>query len=278
MIRTRRAPPAHTALAFAIALLCASGASAQSVFATDISLELDGLLTTPRDVVTSQGGGAFSAVLAGSLPEGASIAGYHRDTNGDVLYVSRVAIELPGALLARRQDVVRNAGGVETIELDGLAAGIPESVGIDALSMAGSELLLSFDQTVELGGTTFADEDVVQRSGSSWIPFFDGSAHGVAADLDVDGSHYDSGNDVLYLSFDQSGVVGGVPFDDEDVVAFDRGAGTWSMAFDATAADPALASADVTAVPEPGFQLGLLAGIGGLVALFRLRLRPRPQH
>ena len=273
MNERRRRQAGWAALTFGTAALLAAGsATAQSQFATDISLELDGMLTTPRDVVTNEGGGAFSALLAGSLPEGASLAGYHVDANGDVLYVSRIAIELPGSVLARRQDVVRNAAGVETIELDGLAAGIPETVGIDCLSANGSgDLLLSFDRTVEVGGITFGDEDLAQRSGAVWSLFFDGSGAGIPEDLNTDGCHYSGSTNSLFLSFGLSGSLGGVSFDDEDVVEYGLSSTTWSLAFDASAADPALAVADVIAVPEPSLGLGLVTGLAALGVLARRR-------
>lgn len=51
------------------------------------------------------------------------------------------------AVIARPSDVVRRtAGGSYSIEFDGLAEGLPAGARIDALSVDGNDLLLSFDQ------------------------------------------------------------------------------------------------------------------------------------
>ncbi|MCP4428794.1 MAG: hypothetical protein GY803_30280, partial [Chloroflexi bacterium] len=41
-----------------------------------------------------------------------------------------------------------------------------------------------------------------------------------------------SGSDVIYVSSATSGTAGGVSFKDQDILAYDTGAGTWSMHFD----------------------------------------------
>jgi hypothetical protein len=133
---------------------------------------------------------------------------------------------------------------------------------------AGSDLLLSFDTTVDLGGgLVAADEDVVQWSGASFSLVFDGSAEGIAEGLDLDGAH-DAGGGALGLSFDASGSVGGVSFDDEDVLLFDAAGPSWSLVYDGSAQHAELTAADVEAIalPEPD-QLALLVGGVALLAL-----------
>jgi hypothetical protein len=51
----------------------------------------------------------------------------------------------------------------------------------------------------------------------------------------------------LLLSFDGSGSIGGVAFDDEDALEFDGGA-TWALAYDGSAQDPDWAPADLDAI------------------------------
>jgi hypothetical protein len=80
------------------------------------------------------------------------------------------------------------------------------------------------------------------------------------------------------LSFDASGAVGGIPFDDEDVLAFDTSTLSYSMHFDASLSDPAdWPAADLVALPEPGDSLALLSGVALLAWLERARRRrPAP--
>ena len=74
----------------------------------------------------------------------------------------------------------------------------------------------------------------------------------------------------LELSFDISGSVGGVAFDDEDILDFDPVGDTWAMRYDGSAHFPALAAADVDAVfsPEPG---AIALGASAFVALLAVR-------
>ncbi len=75
------------------------------------------------------------------------------------------------------------------------------------------------------------------------------------------------------MSFDTAGSIGGVNFDDEDVLRFDGT--TWSMEFDASAADSDWAAADLDAVfvPEPAAALLRLSALGVLAALAVRRRR-----
>jgi hypothetical protein len=121
---------------------------------------------------------------------------------------------------------------------------------------------------VSLGSVTADDEDVVSFDGASYALVFDGSAQGIAAGLDVDGVHA-AGGGVLVLSFDGSGSVGGVGFDDEDVLVFYPAGPTWMMLYDGSAEHAALDAADVEAiaVPEPAESLLLATGIAFLLVI-----------
>jgi hypothetical protein len=157
---------------------------------------------------------------------------------------------------------------------------VPANAQVDAVSVdGGGLLLLSFDTTVSLGGVGFVDdEDLVQSAGGGlYAMVYDGSAQGIAPSLDLDAAQANPPGPVLWLSFDGSGAVGAVSFDDEDVLAFDTGALTYAMYFDASLSDPAdWPAADLVAVPESGVTLGLAAGAGLLAALRRLRRRDGP--
>jgi hypothetical protein len=88
--------------------------------------------------------------------------------------------------------------------------------------------------------------------------------------LDIDAAQH-LGGGVFLMSFDTTGEVGGIVFDDEDVVRFDGV--DWTLEFDASAADPNWAAADLDAVlvPEPTLGALLLVGVMGLVGAARYR-------
>ncbi len=77
---------------------------------------------------------------------------------------------------------------------------------------------------------------------------------------------------MLGLSLDASGSVGGVDFDDEDVLRFDPGGPSWTLAYDGSAEDASLAPVDTVALPEPGQLWMLASGLGLLIGLGRQRI------
>ena len=107
--------------------------------------------------------------------------------------------------------------------------------------------MLSFDVALDLGGVHFEPEDLAQFDGSAFNMFFDGSAAGVAPGLDLDAADDLACNGHLLLSFDGSGSIGGIAFDDDDVLEFDRVA-TWALAYDGSAHDPDWGPVDLDAV------------------------------
>ena len=173
-----------------------------------------------------------------------------------------------GLLLPSHQDP--NLGVQSGQMSDARADAVTTMPEIGPLGPTGNRvILLSWDISVKLeNGTVINDEDL-------WGPgnnglFFDGSAAGVDTALNLDAAHYLPGTDQLLLSFDGSGVVGEVAFDDEDVLRYDRVGQTWSMAYDASTTDPAWEPADLDAlwVDVPFVQSPappMLTSLGGVV-------------
>jgi hypothetical protein len=104
---------------------------------------------------------------------------------------------------------------------------------------------------------------------------FDGSSQGLDTALDIDAAQ-DVGGGAFLMSFDTTGMVSGIVFDDEDVMRFDGA--NWTMEFDASTANPAWSRADLDAVmmPEPAFGSLLLLGAAGLTGLAKTRRRKFP--
>ena len=179
-----------------------------------------------------------STLDLGVLPANTDVTAYQLLDDGRRLFALDTFVDLGGGVDAGPEDVVAWNGAVYALFLDGSAAGIPAGTMIDAVgrirSAGVTQTLLSFDVPTALpGGLTADDEDIVGWNGSTWAMFFDGSANGIPESLDVDGFDRDPVNGTRYFSFDTSGRIGTVDFDDEDVVAFDGT--TWSLAYDASA-------------------------------------------
>lgn len=261
-------------LAAGTAVVLALPAVAANEISTDITVDLAGTLATDHDVVEDTGAGAPTPIDLGSIPDAADVSGYSVATNGNVLFSLDVSASLPGGIDVSPRDVVRWNGSAYSVEFDGDDHGVPAGARIDAIGVVAGDLLLSFDVTVSLGGVTADDEDLLRLESTQpdvWSLSFDGSAQGVPAGADLDGADVVDANGHLALSFDISGSVGGVSFDDEDILEFTPGPNTWSMRYDGASAFPALAAADVDAVfvPEPG-----AVALGG-AALLALALRKK---
>jgi len=248
--------------------LDAGGASL--VLSPDVTTDLSGTRVEDQDVASDDGAGSVVTLALGTLPIASDITAYARAANGDLLFSLDTTVDLDG-VVARPGDVVRYDGTSYSIEFDAAAAGVPFTAQTDAVSVAAGGILLSFDTTVDLGeGIVAADEDLVVWDGAYFNWVFIGSSHGLDARLDVDAARELGGGRYL-LSFDTAGEIAGFDFDDEDVLEFDPSGPGWSLHYDGSSAHPPLVAADVTAVPEPGALLQLLAGAGLLAALPRRR-------
>jgi len=260
--------------ALLIAIALAAPASAQSTvsLSPDVTIAVGGanLVVQDEDVVVDNQLGIVLLESLGTLSPANDVLGHAVDANGHRLFTLANAASLPGGVFARGGDVVRFDGAAYSIAFDATAEGVPAGARTDAVSLAPGGLLLSFDTTVNLGGTVADDEDLVRWSGGAFSLAFDGSAAGLATGLDVDGAQ-DLGGGAFLISFDTSGSVGGVVFSDEDVLRFDGA--VWSLEVDTSTLDADWVAADVdaVAVPEPALALG--AALGGL--LLAARARPR---
>jgi len=238
----------------------------------DVTVELGpGVITADEAVVVDNQLGIVVLENLGALPGASDVIGMGLAGNGDRLIAFDVTTALAGGLVARPGDVIRYDGASYSKEFDASAAGIPTGVRTDAVSLGAAGLLLSFDTSVALaGGLVVDDEDLVVWNGSSFTLLFDGSAEGLDSALDLDAAQ-DLGGGVLAMSFDTTGEIAGVVFDDEDVLRFDGV--DWTLGFDGSAADSSWAAADLDAVtvPEPGAGLLLMIGAAGLVGIARRR-------
>jgi hypothetical protein len=190
--------------------------------------------------------GVLASVDLGPLPEAAAVDALH--TTGEVGALFSLATHADlGGLPVAPADVVRWDGAGHEIVFDASDVGVPPGANVDALSRRDDELLLSFDVDLELGGIGYRPVDLVAWDGVAFSLAFDGLAAGLGPGLDVDAAHLEA-TDLLLLSFDTAGSVGGVDFADEDVLRHDRFDGSWEMFYDGSAEHPEWLAADLDAV------------------------------
>lgn len=273
----------------ALLLLLAASAYAQNgvLFTPDVSARLGTVsvaIVEDEDIALDDAFGSVTPVLAtlqAALPANAELAAFDQNTAGELLIALDISVALPGLAAtapAEPQDVLRFQGATATFDriFDGSANGVPQTARIDALGVAANgALLLSFDTSVSLPGVAAADdEDLVSFASGSFTLVYDGSASGIDPSLDLDAVNRNAATGRLLLSFDGSGSVGGVFFDDEDVLAFTPGAGSYAMYFDGSQSDPiGWPPTDLVAIPEPSTRAILCAG--GLVLALLARARAR---
>ncbi len=197
----------------------------------DITVDLDGSILSPSGVYLDELSGAFGVVNLGALPPDVHIDAYQRNGVDDYFSFDTTAA-LPGGVVAGPADVVRRDTNGYAIVFDGAANGIPAGVNLDAFSfITPSSFALSFDTSVSLDGAVYEDEDLVRFSeGGGFSSYFDGSEANIPPELDVDGAQVLPG-DILLLSFDGSGNVAGLVFDDEDILKYDRTADDWGFVY-----------------------------------------------
>ncbi len=249
---------------------------------TDITVTLDSQTIADEDVASDElVSGTITKIPLGSLPQASDVSAYHAFGGGKYLLSFDTIVTLPGGVTAFAGDVVQYDGSSYAIKFNASTESVPEGVHTDAVTVtAGGNLVLSFDTTVALGGSTYADEDLVEFDGLSFSSFFDGSAAGLAETLDIDGAHVLEGSGNLALSFDTSGSIGGVDFDDEDVLEFDPSGPNWEMAWDTSVERTEWktgADVDAVFVPEPGQSLMLATGSILLAWLRSCRQRRSPR-
>jgi hypothetical protein len=143
----------------------------------------------------------------------------------------------------------------ENIALDGVAVSLaslgtlPANANLSAFHvLPNGDRLLSFDIAVNAGGVFAADEDLLRLSSGVFSLFFDGSAAGVANAMDLDAVHYLAASNQFLLSFDTSGQVGSIFFDDDDVLFYNPNDSSWSSAYRGASRHAGFESADLNAL------------------------------
>ena len=161
------------------------------LFVLDVTSSLaGGIVATPRDVVRWDGNNYSLEFVGGDegVPPGAQIDAVGVDGDGLLLSFD-TTIQVDG-VTAADEDLFRFESGAWTLFWDGSENGVPESADLDGADQVDGlpRLVLSFDTTLTLDGTTVQDEDVVSFStGSQTFSIrLDGSdALDPAADVDA---------------------------------------------------------------------------------------------
>jgi len=247
---------AASAAAVLLYLVVQSGPAAAADLASltlspDVAVDLGGVAIQAVEVAEDDLLGVVELVApAAAFDPAADLAAYAVTPDGDLLLAFDRSFSLPDKTVVERGDVVRvGTGAVDSeVVFSARDAGVPRGAMVDAIATLGADLLLSFDVSIDVGGVVADDEDLVLFDGVIASRPFDGSAAGVPAALDLDAAHFDEAGALLLLSFDGSGEIDGIAFDDEDVLGFEIGPDAWQLVYDSSTAFAAWSSADLDAL------------------------------
>ena len=218
---------------------------------SDISISLSGTPVSDEDVASDDFTPPPLISMFTDVPSNADVTALARVINGDWLLAFDITVLLPGNagnIVATPQDIVRESGGIYSIEYDGSANGLAPGVKIDAVSEHPSGLLLSFDVTAKIASLVIDDADIVLWDGANHSIVFNAATAGVPASYDIDAVHYASVLNRFQLSFKTGGSLDGQVFADEDIIEHDVASGDFALALDATVLHAEWASADLDAL------------------------------
>ncbi len=178
-----------------------------------------------------------------------------------------ITTDIRGVAHADDHVISIGAGGSGAL-LDLQAMGLSANVEIDALSVYSNRIVFSTDVAFSMGGTDYADEDLVEYNVNTTTlsMFFDGSGAGIplAVDLDAVAIMNEAGDFLFSLDITTTLPGAGV-VTDEDILFFD---GSFSVAHDGVTDLEIPTGADVDALHFVGgdlyFSLNRTATINGV--------------
>ena len=176
-----------------------------------------------------------AADLGAFLPSEVDVDGLSITVSGAVVFSTDVGFMHGGSAVAD-EDLLLIEAGVLSVIFDGSAHGLPVSADIDAVHVAGLdplEIYYSVATPTEIGGTVYADDDILHWAGGTHSLVLSGNdLFGSQRDrLDVDGLWVDDDDGDLLISTD----VGLVDVDsltsacDDDILHYRLATGTLSL-------------------------------------------------
>lgn len=177
--------------------------------------------------------GRRARVRIAGLPDTANLRDFQIDSPQVALFSLAPGLAISGTYFDPA-DVVASNDGVFIKAFDAAAAGVPKGVHCDGVARLGSNgaLLVSFDRTFTVGGSTIRPADIIAVNGNAFGPkVLNASALGIPAALNIDAIDAIGTATDLLVSFDTDGLIGGVAFTAADILQIHLADGSWSKRF-----------------------------------------------
>lgn len=178
----------------------------------------------------------------------------------DTLYTPDISFSLGGTVVTPRDVVLRNGGGT-SIYLHGSDLGLKATVKLDALAMAGADVLFSVDTATSTNGINVLPGDVLRWNGATVSISLSAQALGLSSGTNL--VLLESlPNENLLMGFDVSGLLGGVAFKAGEILEYEPATNHWALFRDRTrfgvSCNPCNPKAiAVTANPDVLFRSGM---------------------
>lgn len=219
-----------------VSLPFVSGGTFVSSDASLQRIDVDAMVSTGATVIGfGNSGGVFDLPWAVDAYDAASDA-------FSIDIAAEVDISGGPTLFIRPGEVYNRSG---TRLFDPVAAGLPANVNVDALSVdpISGDLLLSFANWVP--GQFITPADIMSWNGSTLTIYFDGFR--VPRNLNLDAAQVLENGNIL-MSFDTSGTIDGIGFNDEDILEYNPVADDFELAFLPAVLDQSWIGADSDAL------------------------------
>lgn len=194
----------------------------------DTSVRMDDAGALKRGQILVERFQAAPEVVETGMSANVQIAALAR--NGDaLLYVPDVGFELADLPVTPRDVVRRESNGASTVFLRGSDMGLAANVRIDALALAGTDVLFSVDAGTAIADTAVSPADVLRWNGSAVSILYAARSLGLASGLNLTGLERLANGDLL-MAFDTAGRVAGVSFEAGEILRYAPSSAHWSLA------------------------------------------------
>jgi hypothetical protein len=277
------------AMSLAMASAQAATPLAGITLSTDATLVLGtgNLTLSPQQIAAYVPAGSATAIaLPPAIPSGVAIAAYDHAPGATHPHrlVFDTTVVLGGVTFTPRDVAQTDGAGAWSKYFDGVAAGLPAGVALDALAHdpASGQMLFSLDSFAALpGGVNLDPRSIGRYSGAAFSLAYDLSA---AIPAGVNLANLDAlPNGRLLVGLDTTATVGGVTANDEDMLEYTPATGAWEANFVGAANDADLAASALSAFSAqlpPGITVNPVAGLNtseaGATAAFTLVLDTPP--
>lgn len=228
---------------------------------TSTAATLGGLAFEEGDLIDYDPGSDTATLLFdGSLFSlGENIDAVHILSNGNIVMSTQTGATL-GGLTFDDGDLIEYNAGADTATLyfdESAFTGTEDIVATSVLS--NGNILLTTTTAATLGGLSFSPGDLAEYNPGldTATLFFDGSLFSAVEKIDA-ASVLGNGN--LILSTDNDATLGGLTFNEGDLVEYNAGTDTATLFFDSALFTTSAENIDAVYVPEP--SSGVLVALG----------------